>query len=163
MCPAFVPPKELKCVRNNLIRHSKPHWERQTHHFYELRSCFHRLWREQLLIHKVKRGFSEVTRVRNIQEINTTWEILVCFQLTLIIGLVVILTWRKSRISKMLLMIGREGSSDAGTLTLDSEGCMGFLWGEEQGWDHSRQRKVQRKWNLLHSCPSVSIATISLY
>lgn len=74
---------------------------------------------------------------------------------------VVILTWRKSRISKMLLMIGREGSSDAGTLTLDSGGCMGFLWEEEQGWDHPRQRKVQRKWDLLHSCPSVSIATIS--
>lgn len=70
---------------------------------------------------------------------------------------VVILTWRKSRISKMLLMIGREDSSDAGTLMLDSGGCMGFLWGEEQGWDHPRKRK----WNLLHSHPSMSIATIS--
>ena len=96
-----------------------------------------------------------MTCVRNTQEINTTWEILVCFPLTWIIRL--LWSWRKSRISKMLQMIGREGSSDAATLTLDSGGCTGFLWGEEQAWDHPRKRK----WNLLHSGPSMSIATIS--
>ena len=55
---------------------------------------------------------------------------------------VVILTRRKSRIPKILLIIGREGSSDAGTLILDPGGWMGFLQREEQGQDHSREKEL---------------------
>lgn len=46
---------------------------------------------------------------------------------------VVILTWRKSRISKMLLMIGREGSSDAGTLNTGLRRMYGISLGRRAG------------------------------
>lgn len=46
---------------------------------------------------------------------------------------VVILTWRKSRISKMLLMIDREGSSDAGTLNAGLRRMYGVSLGRRAG------------------------------
>lgn len=78
----------------------------------------------------------------------------------------VILTWRKKGIHGALLMIGREGSSETGTLLLGMGRRVEFLQGEEKGQDHSRQKELgaqaQRGWDHAACMPLDEYCSIAL-
>ena len=71
---------------------------------------------------------------------------------------VVILTWKKNRIPRILLIDDRwDVSLEAETIAMDLGGWMGFLQGEGKGQDHSLQKErgaqAQRGWDLATCTP----------
>lgn len=111
-------------------------------------------WREEFLLHKLKRGFDEMTHVLNTQKRENPQEILVSFPLTLSVGLL----WPSN--------MGEEQNS--WDFANDGQRSLLRSRGQEDEWDFSRGKgeghperrnrahRHRRRGSMPHMCFSMT-------